>query len=77
MTSFHHSGVDRGQPSKDNINGCLARLGVSELHKEVASPCKGTGDKVDCAVAVCSRLRAEISYIVFQLFGKSNFCSNI
>ena len=46
MTGFHHSEVDRGQPSKDNIDGCLARLGVSELHKEVASPCKDTGIKL-------------------------------
>ena len=45
------------QPSKDNIDGCLAHLGISELHKEVVSPCKNARHKADCAVAVCSRLR--------------------
>ena len=33
-------------------------------------------DKIDCAVAVYSRLRAEISHVVIQLFGKSNSHSN-
>ena len=58
MTGLHRSEVDRGQPSKDKIDDCLARLGISELHKEVVSPCKNTGNKVDCAVAVCSRVNS-------------------